>query len=318
MMFARLAASLASRVVPGQRLSIFTYHRVVKAHDSLLPGYPDASRFHDELRWLSQMYRFLEPEEACERLYSGNLPHRAAALTLDDGYEENFDVVNPILHELKIPAVYFIATRFLGPRLMFNDRLNEAIRLSHKREIDLSMMNLGRFRIASIDEKRQALARIVPYVKYRSLAEREELVGVVERLCEPGRHSVRMMSELQIRQTAGLGIAIGAHTRNHPILRMLDDRDSVDEIQGSIDDLETMLGQRPTLFAYPNGRYGDDFEDRHCRILEDRVRYAFATGGGVNSRSTDRLRLARISPWGELKWAYQARLVKAMLETPAP
>jgi peptidoglycan/xylan/chitin deacetylase (PgdA/CDA1 family) len=313
-MIARLTSSLASRLLPDKTLSIFTFHRIVKAHDSLLPGHPDASRFKDEMVWLKQIFQFLEPEDACDRLFSGRLPERAAMLTLDDGYEENFDVVNPILTELKVPAVYFIATRFLGDKIMFNDRLNEAIRLSSHSEIDLTPVHLGKFKIGSLQEKREALDKIVPVVKYLGLEPREELVRFIESRCEASPHSVRMMNEAQIRATSKMGITIGAHTRNHPILRLLSDEDSRTEIHGSVDDLHALLGQKPTLFAYPNGRYMDDFEDRHCDILSTQVKYAFATGGGVNRKSPHPYRLARLSPWGKTKWGFQMRQIKNMFE----
>src|SRR6266851_732077 len=47
----------------------------------------------------------------------------------------------------------------------------------------------------------------------------------------------------QLREMSAAGVAIGAHTRTHPDLRRCTDRELLDEIRGSRDDLEDLLQQ---------------------------------------------------------------------------
>lgn len=61
----------------------------------------------------------------------------------------------------------------------------------------------------------------------------------------------------QVQEMAHAGMSIEAHSRTHEVLML--GVNSVDwltsEIDGSIADIQTHLGVRPRLFAYPYGRY---------------------------------------------------------------
>jgi peptidoglycan/xylan/chitin deacetylase (PgdA/CDA1 family) len=52
-----------------------------------------------------------------------------------------------------------------------------------------------------------------------------------------------------------LGFAIGAHSRTHPDLRGLPAATLRDEVHGSADDLDRLIGVRPRWFAYPYGHH---------------------------------------------------------------
>ena len=52
------------------------------------------------------------------------------------------------------------------------------------------------------------------------------------------------------------------------------------------------------LFAYPNGKPGDDYGAEHVRMVhEARFRAAFSTAWGAASRASDVLQLPRFMPW---------------------
>jgi peptidoglycan/xylan/chitin deacetylase (PgdA/CDA1 family) len=68
---------------------------------------------------------------------------------------------------------------------------------------------------------------------------------------EPG--SGVLLSPDELREAAARGLSIGGHTRSHPRLSMLDRARQTEEIAGSKQDLEAILGQPVTTFAYPYG-----------------------------------------------------------------
>jgi glycosyltransferase involved in cell wall biosynthesis/peptidoglycan/xylan/chitin deacetylase (PgdA/CDA1 family) len=67
-----------------------------------------------------------------------------------------------------------------------------------------------------------------------------------------------LMTDTEVGGLVAAGAAIGAHTRTHADLRLLDGSERREEIQGSKADLEQRLDRPVTLFAYPFGAIDDD------------------------------------------------------------
>jgi peptidoglycan/xylan/chitin deacetylase (PgdA/CDA1 family)/GT2 family glycosyltransferase len=62
-------------------------------------------------------YRVLEVEQLAEALREGRrLPRRTVAITIDDGYADNFEVAYPILRRHGFTATLFLVSRRLGAR----------------------------------------------------------------------------------------------------------------------------------------------------------------------------------------------------------
>lgn len=88
---------------------VLTYHSVRR-------GYPGnrfvttPEDFESQIRMLSGKYRFIKMDE----LNTTALPDDGALVTFDDGYEDNFTEVLPIVTRLRIPIAVFPATYYLG------------------------------------------------------------------------------------------------------------------------------------------------------------------------------------------------------------
>ena len=94
----------------------------------------------------------------------------------------------------------------------------------------------------------------------------------------------------QIREMKRSGIDFGGHTHSHPLLPALTVESATEEIYQAKKLLEEWMGEKSTLFAYPNGAYAKD----HFRIL-DGLGYeaAFSVRPGVNRPDTLRWTLRR-------------------------
>jgi len=201
------------------RLSVLIFHRVLPQLDPLFPGEPDAARFRVQMEWLKSWFNVLPLSEAIERLRSGSLPARAAAITFDDGYADNFTVALPILQQVGLPATFFIATGYLNGGRMWNDTVIEVVRSANGTQLDLSKFQLGRYAIDTVEDRRLSLGHLLGKLKYLAPVERSALVT------ELGTHAGTlpapdlMMTSDQVRAMAAAGMTIGAHTVNHPILR---------------------------------------------------------------------------------------------------
>ena len=82
-----------------------------------------------------------------------------------------------------------------------------------------------------------------------------------------GYSALRLMTADQIRYWASLGIEFGAHSRTHADLTGLSPQELSEEVVGSGQDLEALLGAKVVSFAYPYGF--------HNQAVDDCVRGAF-------------------------------------------
>lgn len=102
-----------------------------------------------------------------------------------------------------------------------------------------------------------------------------------------------LMTTAQLREWHAGGMEVGAHTRSHPRLTQCDDAQLREEVQGSKDDLEDLIGAAVTQFCYPYG----DMDDRVARAARA-AGYAAATttrrGRAVPDLQADLWRLPRV------------------------
>lgn len=118
-----------------------------------------------------------------------------------------------------------------------------------------------------------------------------------------------MMTRAQVRSLAAMGIAIGAHTVNHPILQSLDNAEAQREIGDGKAELEQIIERPVTLFAYPNGRPETDYGERHVDLVRSLgFAAAVTTALGHNDLGADVLQLRRFSPWDESDVRWISRL----------
>jgi len=106
----RQVFSLTSPSGRNGRLSTFIFHRVTATRDKVLDWDPDAQEFERMMGWIKNWFNVLPLDEAIVRLKHGDLPQRAAAITFDDGYADNFTTALPILKAHGLSATFFIAT----------------------------------------------------------------------------------------------------------------------------------------------------------------------------------------------------------------
>jgi glycosyltransferase involved in cell wall biosynthesis len=80
-----------------------------------------------------------------------------------------------------------------------------------------------------------------------------------------------LLSVEEVERIRGEWVAIGAHTRTHPRLTEIERERLADEIAGSGEDLEALLGQPVPTFAYPYGKF-----DREVVVAAAEAGYAAA------------------------------------------
>lgn len=309
-MLIRTAISALSPSGQNGRLSILIFHRVLPLPDPLLPDEPDIARYDQTMVWIRAWFNVLPLDEALARLASGTLPARAAVITFDDGYADNLLQAVPILKRHGLHATFFIATGFLDGGIMWNDRIIEAVRNSRATAISIRTLSLETLAIATSAEKLIAINCLIRAIKHLPPEQRQEMVDSVVDACGVTLPSDLMLTSEQLVKLRDSGMGIGAHTVNHPILSLLKRDVALREIGDSRDHLESILQQRVLLFAYPNGKYGADYNEDHTRIVRSLgFSAALTTTPGAARKDTDSYQLPRFTPWDRSRLRFGIRLL---------
>lgn len=296
------------------RLSVLIFHRVLPEPDPLFPGEMHAASFDAVCGWVRGWFNVLPLDEATRRLAEGTLPARAMAITFDDGYADNQQVAAPILRRHGLTATFFVATGFIDGGRMWNDTVIEAIRRTTAERIDLSAIegleSLGALPLTRATDRRAAIDAVIGRVKYFEPAQLAVAVGGVARAAAAVLPDNLMMSSLQVRDLHRQGQRIGAHTVHHPILSRIAPAEARDEILRSKRTLEALLDGPVDLFAYPNGKPGQDYAPEHAELVRDLgFKAAVSTAWGAARRGDDVFQLPRFTPWDHSRWRYGARLL---------
>jgi len=279
-------------------LTIFQYHKIPSFSPAFIRGEVEAAEFSRVLANYLEWFNFLPLDEAVERMQRGSLPRRAAAITFDDGYAEWFEHIVPLLSAHGVPATFFITSNQLGKKKPFwHERIAHAVAARVPGQLP-SGFDWGQVEIGSRDaDIANTIVAVQEKLKYHPLAEREAAIELLEYgIALNGEF--RPFTAADIVRLRDAGFQIGGHSRNHPILSRCTPAEALDEIGGCKEELEGILRQPVTQFAYPNGRPGCDFHAEHIRLVRQAgYRLAVTTAPGAARATTDPFQLPRFTPW---------------------
>jgi peptidoglycan/xylan/chitin deacetylase (PgdA/CDA1 family) len=272
---------------------ILAYHRVADVISdpwglSVTPG-----RFARQLEIVRAEAHPMKLDELLAALRNGTAPHRAVAITFDDGYADNLYSAKPMLERWGIPAIVFVATGYVESgrefwwdvleRLLLHPgtlpsrlalhidgtsyrwELGEAVRLDQ-----VACQRYRDWRAWQDPPTSRHALYLSVWERLRPLAEVERLRLIAELTAwanseamfiadTDGTPPARPVSTQEFDSLAQGGlIEIGAHTVTHPLLTALPSDQQRAEIESSKVSVEQMLGRPVTSFAYPYGAYGEE------------------------------------------------------------
>lgn len=304
---------MAGKMLGRNKLSILIYHQVLAEHDPMRPSEPTAEVFDWQMRLLRDYFTPLSLDEALQRLQNDSLPSNAVCVTFDDGYLNNLTVAQPILAKYDIPATVYVATGFSGGSNMWNDRVIYLFADKNRQQLQLQgkKVELGDWR-----QRRQLAQQWLMKLKYLPVAARLVEVDNLYLENEAAEQAALMMGPKEIKQLARTGVSVGAHTINHPILKVLPEAEQQTEILQSKLKLEQWTEQAVNHFAYPNGVFGRDFDDAAVKIVQQAgFSTAVATDWGVSTGHNSPFKLRRFTPWDATALKFHARLINNMRQS---
>jgi peptidoglycan/xylan/chitin deacetylase (PgdA/CDA1 family) len=300
----------------GQRLLVLIYHRVHARPDALFPDEPDAGAFRIQMQTLREDFRVLPLGEALRLRQQGRLPARAVCVTFDDGFADNATEALPILREIGLPATFFVATGYLDGGFMFNDAIIEACRQAPGGPWQTGTEEFGAVSVGAAGDRQKLALAMIERLKYAEPGLRFERARQLLESAGARMPPGLMMTHAQLRGLDSAGMEIGGHTRTHPILARLDERTAEFEINAGREDLRGITGGAVDLFAYPNGRPGQDYTRRDVELVRKAGFHgAVTTAWGYSDGATDPWQVPRIGTWNSTPARLAARLVIARART---
>jgi peptidoglycan/xylan/chitin deacetylase (PgdA/CDA1 family) len=274
---------------------IVTYHRFSEREGGARIS---ARAFAEQTRYLAAHYTLVPLSHLADCLRMPEVPPRLAAITIDDGYRDAYEIAFPILRKYRAPATVFIVTEFMdGTKWLWTDKPRYLTALAAPQALKVGIGDRD-LKLELNGSASRAVAAALINAALKPLSE-EAREASIKRLASelkaplperpPAEYSA--INWGQAREMADAGVEIGSHTLTHPILTGLSDERLRDEVSLSRDRIQTALGRKVETFCYPNGDH--DLRTRR-EVARAGYRLAVTTDFGLNNDLSDPLALRRI------------------------
>jgi peptidoglycan/xylan/chitin deacetylase (PgdA/CDA1 family) len=279
------------------------YHRVLPygadsfSTDAIIVS-PES--FERQMAFLKRHFNVLDAVGLRACLERGKFPDRSCVVTFDDGWYDNERHALPILARYGMPAIFFVATGYLGTSSTFwQEQLTRmifgAVRSPTCPSKLLDYLGLTKARSVSEADARLMVREVVTRMKLAGPNQIEHvrrlLLKVTDSNVNCGDDIFMDWSAVHIlAQTAN--VSVGSHAHSHVPLTQLGYDEALVDLLRSRAEFERRGLAAPVLVAYPNG----DNDDEVVRATRDAgFEIAFTTQGGCIVPDQDWLRLPRIN-----------------------
>ena len=219
------------------------YHVVSNEKLPHILNYPyrNVAQFEKELDFFLKYFTPVSLEELKkEKCFGKKIFH----LSFDDGLRECSEIVAPILLKKGIPTTFFVNTAFVDNNELFHKYKASLILSWLKEKPD---ENAETFLVENGITTENILKAEISQVEI--LNEVAMLLGIdfTEFL---SRKKPYLTSE-QIKSLADNGFTIGAHSQNHPEFWKISEKEQIDEVKNSMNQLEKWMKPAIKAFSFP-------------------------------------------------------------------
>ncbi|MBI3652046.1 MAG: polysaccharide deacetylase family protein [Acidobacteria bacterium] len=290
------------RLANRNKALILMYHRFTPHEDGAATS---ARAFEQQLKYLKTHYQVVPLAQIAQQLLQNkSLPPKLAAITIDDGYYDAYEIAFPLLQRYQLPATLFVVTDFIERKTwLWTDKLKFMTPRTTARWLEFSLNDsLSRMELSDARSRQLAAAQINAWLKTQSNQVKEQAILKIAdslgvSLPEVPPDEYRPLSWREVGAMDKGGVAIGSHTVTHPILTRIDEERLRYELRESKTQLEAVLGRAVELFCYPNG----DYDQQVVREVERAgYRCAVTTDYGLNEADIAPLCLRRLAAENDL------------------
>jgi len=197
---------------------IINYHRFVKNLDNILETHPSVTHriddFKKEIRFLNKYFDIRSLDDIVDHINKGEpFTRPTIALTIDDGYKDNFDLMFPVLQEEQIPATVFLSTAAIGTfNMNWYDQFANVLTHTSSKSLQMNGLFDGEIiKLDSLEDKRAAYNCIIEKLKDIDIQQRNQCLSEIEmQLGSVENKQPLMLNWNDIRKMSESNITFGA------------------------------------------------------------------------------------------------------------
>jgi peptidoglycan/xylan/chitin deacetylase (PgdA/CDA1 family) len=302
-----------SRRSPRQVGLVLMHHEIAPVQGSrerdIVPAL-GAELFRAQLEHLRRHYEVVPLGEMVLRVRSRSPGERLPiALTFDDDLSRHASVAAPILAEFGFPATFFLSGNcLLGPAPFWWQDLQQILDRGPEAWSEMQAELAPDWPWARLDRKFGELAETI---KALPPEQRDAVAERLRGIAGPTAEDEGLSGEL-VRDLVREGFEVGFHTLRHYALPTLGTDRLHEAMREGLDELEGIVGYRPTAIAYPHTR-------ADLRVAEAAERAGFQLGlicrGGPVTPEQNPLLLDRIDGWANSLAGFSWALARSALAT---
>ncbi len=258
---------------------ILCYHRFSRQEERRKTSAPLLT---ENINYLKKHCTVIPLAQLATRLKEGKSLRGLAAITIDDGYADAYDIAFPVLRHHCVPATLFVTTDFLSRKAwLWTDKLRHITSTTTARELVVTLngsaqhKQLREARLVAAEQVNEKLKALPDQVKEQALERIAQQHGVTLPTLSPEEY--RAITWEQARELDAHGVAIESHTVTHPILTKVQSQPLHRELREAQRQRAAQLGRDGQ--CYPDGAYDVRARRRGpgrlpmCRHHQARVRH---------------------------------------------
>tara|TARA_Y100000996_G_scaffold397470_1_gene364539 strand:+ start:256 stop:1215 length:960 start_codon:yes stop_codon:yes gene_type:complete len=256
-------------------IQILLYHRVADVESDPQQLCVSQENFHSQINYIKQHYEILKLSDLKEILITKHIPKNGLIITFDDGYEDNFKNAKPILEEFNVPATFFITSGFIGENKEFyQETLNRIFFLEKRIPLNLTIKIENKtitYENLLNEENRNNAYRNIHFTLRgkNSIVRRKAIKELLKwsKIGDKPDDDYKNLNEAQLKLLSkNHSFEIGAHSVNHIPLSSLSIQEQKEEIFYSKAELEKIIEEKISFFAYPYGTK-EDYNEETLKIM---------------------------------------------------
>ncbi len=248
----RVGVRLRNLRVKNKEVTVLMFHRVSDEHDFLSPPMP-VNTFEQLIKILSIQTNII-PIEQFDSIHSYS-DKPLVIISFDDGYEDFYQNVLPILLKYNVPAHLNVCPGLIDShKLPWTQILDYYIQKNPNKNL---MLPNGKSIVIPKQVNEVFFNSICKILYTTDEKSREEFSSELEKAV--GTLPVQLLSWDKLNECAKQNIHIGCHSMTHSNLSEMNGEDNLTyEIVESKKKIEEKIGTMPLVFAFPNGLFSQE------------------------------------------------------------